>query len=485
MGKPTGFMEFERAYLRKDSAEERVTHYKEFEKRFSSEKAKTQAARCMDCGIPFCHGDTGCPVQNYIPEWNDLVYKGHMKEALENLHSTNNFPEFTGRLCPAPCESACTLGINKVPVSIKAIERTIIDKGFEEGWIKPRLPHVLSKKTVAVVGSGPSGLAAAQQLCRAGHTVTVYEKNDRVGGLLRYGIPDFKLEKNVIDRRIKQMQVEGVTFKTGVNVGKDISAKELVETHDAVVLAGGSEKPRDISIPGRELKGIHFAMEFLSQQNKINAGDKIEQTISAKGKNVIVIGGGDTGSDCVGTSNRQGAKSVTQIEVMPKPPVDRPESSPWPYWPMVLRTSTSHEEGAERKWSINTTSFGGNENGEVTKLNCVEVKFVNGKFENVPSTEFILEADLVLIAAGFVHPEPTGLLAELADLGLQLDARGNVKADFGEADFAHQTSVQKVFACGDMRRGQSLIVWAIAEGRKCASAVHKFLMEAAVEENAA
>ncbi len=485
MGKPTGFLEFDRAYLRKDSPEDRVAHYKEFEKRFSSEKAKIQAARCMDCGIPFCHGDSGCPVQNYIPEFNYLVYKGHIKEALENLHSTNNFPEFTGRLCPAPCESACTLGINKVPVSIKAIERTIIDKGFEEGWIKPRLPHVLSKKTVAIVGSGPSGLAAAQQLCRAGHIVTVFEKNDRIGGLLRYGIPDFKLEKNVIDRRIKQMQVEGVTFKTNTNVGKDISAKELLETHDAVVLAGGSEKPRDISIPGRELKGIHFAMEFLTLQNKINAGDNLEHTISAKGKNVVVIGGGDTGSDCVGTSNRQNAKSVTQIEVMPKPPVDRPESTPWPYWPMVMRTSTSHEEGADRKWAINTTSFTGNENGEVKNLNCVEVKFVDGKFENMPGTEFILEADLVLIAAGFVHPEPNGLLAELVDLGLQLDSRGNVKADFGEDEFSHHTSLQKVFACGDMRRGQSLIVWAIAEGRKCASAVHKYLSEQSVEENAA
>jgi len=485
MGKPTGFMEFERANLRKDSAEERVTHYKEFEKRFSSEKAKTQAARCMDCGIPFCHGDTGCPVQNYIPEWNDLVYKVHMKEALENLHSTNNFPEFTGRLCPAPCESACTLGINKVPVSIKAIERTIVDKGFEEGWIKPRLPHVFSKKTVAIVGSGPSGLAAAQQLCRAGHSVTVYEKNDRVGGLLRYGIPDFKLEKNVIDRRLKQMQVEGVTFRTNVNIGKDISAKELIETNDAVILAGGSEKPRDISIPGRELKGIHFAMDFLSQQNKINAGDKIEHTITANGKNVVVIGGGDTGSDCVGTSNRQGAKSVTQIEVMPKPPVDRPESSPWPYWPMILRTSTSHEEGAERKWAINTTSFIGNEKDEVTKLNCVEVKFENGKFENIAGTDFSIDADLVLIAAGFIQPEATGLIAELVAMGMQLDARGNVKADFGEHEIAHHTSLTKVFACGDMRRGQSLIVWAIAEGRKCAAAVHKYLSEQALEENAA
>ena len=481
MGKPTGFMEYERATLRKDTAEDRKKNYKEFEKRFSSEKAKIQAARCMDCGIPFCHGDTGCPVQNYIPEWNDLIYKGHLREALDNLHSTNNFPEFTGRLCPAPCESACTLGINVVPVSIKAIERSIIDKGFEEGWVKPRLPHVLTRKTVAIVGSGPAGLAAAQQLCRAGHTVTVFEKNDRIGGLLRYGIPDFKLEKHVIDRRIKQMQVEGVVFKTKINVGKDIKVKELLDTFDAVVLAGGSEKPRDIQIPGRELSGIYFAMEFLTEQNKVNAGDITEPAISAKGKNVVVIGGGDTGSDCVGTSNRQGAASVTQIEVMPKPPVERPESTPWPYWPMILRTSTSHEEGAERKWSINTTSFKGNENGEIASLQCCETKFENGRFENIAGTEFELKADLVLIAAGFLQPEPAGLLKELVDTGLQLDNRGNVKADYGDESTAHKTTIPKVFACGDMRRGQSLIVWAISEGRKCASAVHNYLMEQVVE----
>jgi glutamate synthase (NADPH) small chain len=485
MGKPTGFMEFERASLRKDPVEDRIQNFKEFEKRFSSEKAKMQAARCMDCGIPFCHGDTGCPVQNYIPEWNDLVYKGHLKEALDNLHSTNNFPEFTGRLCPAPCETACTLGINVVPVAIKALERSIIDKGFEEGWVKPRLPHVLTRKNVAVVGSGPAGLAAAQQLCRAGHTVTVYEKNDRIGGLLRYGIPDFKMEKQLIDRRVKQMQVEGVVFKTNINVGKDVKAKELIDTHDALVLAGGSERPRDIQIPGRDLNGIYFAMEFLTLQNKINAGDNIEQTISAKGKHVVVIGGGDTGSDCVGTSNRQGAASVTQIEVMPKPPVERPDNTPWPYWPMILRTSTSHEEGAERKWSINTTSFKGNGNNEVNALQCCETKFENGKFVDVPGSEFEVKADLVLIAAGFVHPEPTGLLQELVDLGMQLDNRGNVKANFGDEPSDHHTSLPKVFACGDMRRGQSLVVWAIAEGRKCASAVHNYLTEQVVEESAA
>lgn len=485
MGKPTGFKEYQRAELRKDSVDERTKHFREFEKRFSSEKAKIQGARCMDCGIPFCHGETGCPVQNYIPEWNDLVYRGHLKEALENLHSTNNFPEFTGRLCPAPCEYACTLGINEVPVSIKAIERSIIDKGFEEGWVKPRLPLVLTKKTVAIVGSGPAGLAAAQQLVRAGHSVIVFEKNEKLGGLLRYGIPDFKLEKNLIDRRIKQMQVEGVIFRTNVNVGVDISAKELIETHDAVVLAGGAEKPRDIQIPGCELKGIYFAMEYLIQQNKIISGEINELTIDAKGRNVIVIGGGDTGSDCVGTANRQGAKSVTQIELLPKPPVERSENTPWPYWPMILRTSSSHEEGVERKWSINTTSFTGNEKREVTSLECHEIKFSNGKFEKIEGTDFTLQADLVLIAAGFVHPTKEGLIDQLEKMGMELDQRGNVKADFGNGNNVHSTTLPKVYACGDMRRGQSLVVWAIAEGRKCASAVHRYLSEQLQSENAA
>lgn len=483
MGKPTGFMEYKRETLKKEKVEKRIKHFKEFDKRFTSEEVKTQAARCMDCGIPFCHGDTGCPVQNYIPEWNDLIYKGHWKEALDNLHSTNNFPEFTGRLCPAPCESACTLGINEPAVSIKAIERTIIDKGFEEGWVKPRMAHVFTKKTVAIIGSGPAGLAAAQQLVRAGHTVTVYEKNDRIGGLLRYGIPDFKLEKSVIDRRIKQMAIEGVDFKTGINIGKDIRVKELIDSHDAVILAGGSEKPRDIPIPGRDLKGIYFAMEYLTRQNKINAGDNVDDFINAKDKNVIVLGGGDTGSDCVGTANRQGAKSITQIELLPKPSEERPENTPWPYWPMILRTSTSHEEGAERKWSINTISFNGNEKGELKSLTCVEVKFNNGKIENIPGTEFELKADLVFIAAGFVHPEKNGLIDELVSLGLELDQRGNVKAEFGDEEYCHSTTVPKVFACGDMRRGQSLIVWAIAEGRKCASAVHNYLMEPALDES--
>jgi glutamate synthase (NADPH/NADH) small chain len=486
MGKPTGFKEYKRTSLEHEPVESRIKHFREFEKRFHREDAKIQAARCMDCGIPFCHGDTGCPVQNYIPEWNDFVYKNHWKEALENLLSTNNFPEFTGRLCPAPCETACTLGINEEPVTIKAIERTIIDIGWEEGWVKPRMPYVLSGKRVAIVGSGPSGLAAAQQLCRAGHFVTVFEKNDRIGGLLRYGIPDFKLEKHIIDRRIEQMTIEGVEFRTGVNVGVDISAKELLEQYDAVILAGGAEKPRDIQIPGRELKGIHFAMEFLPQQNRVNAGDKLENQITAKDKDVVIIGGGDTGSDCVGTCHRQGAKSVTQIEVLPMPPQERPESTPWPYWPMVLRTSSSHEEGGVRKWSVNTKAFKGNEKGEVVALQCNEVKFVNGKLEEVPGTDFELKADLVLIAAGFLHPVHEGLINELKEFGLELDQRGNVKAEFGDSDKAHATTVNKVFACGDMRRGQSLVVWAIAEGRKCAAAVHNFLTNGnGVDENGA
>ncbi len=484
MGKPTGFMEYKRASLEHEPPEARVKTFKEFEKRFHREDAKVQAARCMDCGIPFCHGDTGCPVQNYIPEWNDLVYKGHWREALENLLSTNNFPEFTGRLCPAPCETACTLGINAEPVTIKAIERTIIDKGWEEGWVKPRMPYVMSGKKIAVVGSGPSGLAAAQQLCRGGHLVTVFEKNDRIGGLLRYGIPDFKLDKHAIDRRIEQMTIEGVEFRTGVNVGVDISATELVEKYDVVILAGGSEKPRDISIPGRELKGIHFAMEFLPQQNRVNAGDTVKNQLTAAGKDVVIIGGGDTGSDCVGTSNRQGAKSVTQLEVLPQPPNERPANTPWPYWPMILRTSSSHEEGVARKWSVNTKSFKGNEKGKVTALECIQVKFENGKFVDIPGTEFELKADLVLIATGFVHPVHEGMLNELKEAGLELDQRGNVKAEFGDSETAHATSLKKVFACGDMRRGQSLVVWAIAEGRKCAAAVHNYLMqEAVVEEN--
>jgi len=492
MGKPTGFMEYERAVLKKENAETRVKHFKEFEAVFTREETKIQGARCMDCGIPFCHGDTGCPVKNYIPEWNDLIYQGHWKEALDNLHSTNNFPEFTGRLCPAPCESACTLGINEKPVSIKAIERTIIEKGFKDNLVKPRMPHLLSGKTIAIVGSGPSGLAAAQQLVRAGHSVTVFEKNERIGGLLRYGIPDFKLEKNILDRRIKQMENEGVQFKTKVTVGKDIKTSDLIAKYDAVILAGGSESPRDIQIKGRELQGIHFAMEFLTLQNKIIAGEKSETVINAKGKNVVVLGGGDTGSDCVGTANRQGAKTITQLEIMPKPPEERPFNSPWPYWPLIIRTSSSHEEGVDRRWSVNTKEFRGNNKGEVTSLICTEVAFDSGKFVAIPNSEFELPAELVLIAAGFVHPTKNGMLEELGNLGMEFDQRGNVKADFGhDDDFssesdagkrrAHETTLPKVFACGDMRRGQSLVVWAIAEGRKCAASVHKYLASVHVE----
>ncbi len=482
MGKPTGFKEYKRVTLKKEKVDERKLHFNEFEFPFEENDAQTQGARCMDCGIPFCHGDTGCPVQNYIPEWNDLIYKGHWKEALDNLHSTNNFPEFTGRLCPAPCEAACVLGINNDPVTIKSIERTIIDRGFDEGWVVPKSPKQSTGKTIAVVGSGPAGLAAAQQLAREGHSVTVYEKNDRIGGLLRYGIPDFKMEKHLIDRRLDQMKEEGVEFQTGINVGVDIKAKELVDLFDAVVLAGGSEKPRDISIPGRDLKGIYFAMEFLPLQNKVNAGDEIQNQITAEGKDVVIIGGGDTGSDCVGTSIRQGAKSVTQIEIFPKPPDERPSHTPWPYWPMILRTSSSHEEGVERKWSINTTAFKDDGTGNVSALICNEIKFEGGKFVDVPDSGFEIKADLVLIAAGFLHPVKEGLLSELEHLGLEFDQRGNVKADFGDEDNAHVTSLPKVFACGDMRRGQSLIVWAIAEGRKCAAAVNKALLKNEDEE---
>jgi glutamate synthase (NADPH/NADH) small chain len=485
MGKPTGFMEYERLSLTKEAVEERVRHHREFEFSFTQKDARIQGARCMDCGIPFCHGDTGCPVENYIPEWNDLIYKGHWREALDNLHSTNNFPEFTGRLCPAPCESACVLGINADPVSIKAIERTIIDHGFNSGWVVPNPPTGLTGKKVAVIGSGPAGLAAAQQLARFGHSVTVYEKNDKIGGLLRYGIPDFKLEKHYIDRRLNQMKAEGVHFITNTNVGVDISVKELLNQYDSIILAGGCEQPRDIPIPGRNLKGIHFAMEYLPQQNRVNAGESLQNQISAKGKNVIIIGGGDTGSDCVGTANRQGALSITQIELLPQPPATRSESTPWPYWEYMLRTSSSHEEGVTRKWSINTKELKGNDRGEVTGLHCVKIKMGNGKIIDIPSSNFELPADLVLIAAGFVHPPKNGLISELVEMGMELDGRGNVNAEFGDEEDTFKTNLDKVYACGDMRRGQSLIVWAISEGRKCAASVHKALMVETFEEFAA
>lgn len=476
MGKTTGFLEFKKDYLQKIAPSERLKNYNEFEKPFPEAVAKEQGARCMDCGIPFCHGETGCPVDNLIPEFNDFVYRGRWKEAWENLSKTNNFPEFTGRLCPAPCESACTLGIIDPPVSIKSIERTIIDRAWEEGWVIPEPSAFKSGKKVAVVGSGPAGLAAGQQLARAGHTVTIFEKNDRIGGLLRYGIPDFKMEKRHIDRRVKQMEQEGVTFKTNVNVGVDITAKQMLSEFDSVVLACGSEIPRDLPLPGRDSKGVYFAMEFLAKNNKKVAGDDLP-IISAKDKNVIVIGGGDTGSDCVGTSNRHGAKSVTQIELFPEPPKERDKSTPWPLYPKMFRTSTSHEEGVARKWSISTLGFKSNEKGEVTAIYGTEVKEEAGKFSPIPGTEFEWPADLVLLAMGFINPTKEGLLADLEKEGLQLDNRGNVKADFGTKPGSFATTVPKVYACGDVRRGQSLIVWAISEGRKCAEQVHNFLMQ--------
>ena len=477
MGKPTGFLEFQRLAEAYEKADDRVKHYREFVLHLTDDQAKVQGARCMDCGIPFCHGDTGCPVDNLIPEFNDLVYRGRYEDALENLHTTNNFPEFTGRLCPAPCEGACTLGINEPAVAIKGIERFIIDTGFKNGWVKPQPPTHKTGKKVAVVGSGPAGMAASQQLVRMGHSVTLFEKNEKIGGLIRFGIPDFKFEKWQIDRRAEQMVAEGLVIKTGVTVGKDIPAEQLVKDFDAVILAGGAEAPRDLPIPGRELKGVHFAMEFLPQNNRRNAGIEVQNPISAAGKNVVVIGGGDTGSDCVGTSNRHGAASVTQLELFPMPPLERAASTPWPYWPMKLRTSSSHEEGAERMWSINTVRFNDDGKGNVKSLSCKKVEMKDGKFVDVDGSEFELKAELVLLAMGFVGPVKGGLLEQFEKLGLTLDNRGNVKADFGDHSGAHRTTIDKVFAAGDIRRGQSLIVWAIAEGRKCANAVHSYLMQ--------
>jgi len=482
MGKVTGFMEYARLAEAAEAPDSRVKHYKEFLLHLDDASATKQAARCMDCGIPFCNN--GCPVNNIIPDWNDLVYRGNYQQALETLHSTNNFPEFTGRICPAPCESACTLGINSDAVGIKSIEHFIIDKGWENGWIKPQPLAASTGKKVAVVGSGPAGLAAAQQLARAGHAVTVFEKNDRPGGLLRYGIPDFKLEKSHIDRRIEQMQAEGVVFKTGVLIGdaagfpdkvnnwskETISAAQLQEEFDAVILAGGAELPRDLPVPGRELKGVHFAMEFLPQQNKVNAGDKVKEQIKATGKHVVVIGGGDTGSDCVGTSNRHGAATVSQFEVMPMPPEKENISMVWPYWPLKLRTSSSHEEGCQRDWSIATKRLEGR-NGKVEKLIAARVEWRDGKMQEVADSEFEIKADLVLLAMGFVSP----IQQVLGAFGIDQDARGNARASTDGAQ-AYASSVSKVFAAGDMRRGQSLVVWAIREGRQCAHAVDKFLM---------
>ena len=473
MGKVTGFMEFDRLDRGYAPVDERTQHYKEFLIPLENNELQKQSARCMDCGIPYCHN--GCPVNNLIPDWNDLVYEGNWKAALETLHSTNNFPEFTGRICPAPCEASCTLNITDKPVTIKSIECAIIDRGWEENWILPKISQIKTGKKVAVIGSGPAGLACAQQLGRVGHAVTLFEKNASLGGLLRYGIPDFKMEKHLIDRRLTQMRAEGVVFKSNTEVGVNISADEILKQFDAMVLTGGSEKPRDLSVPGRELDGVHFAMDFLTQQNKRVAGEDVRdnRTILAGGKNVVVIGGGDTGSDCVGTSIRQGAASVTQLEVMPKPPEVEDKALSWPNWPLKLRTSSSHLEGAERDWSVATKAFTGKD-GVVTGLELIRNEWrqnEEGQFSmtEIPETNFHLKADLVLLAMGFVHPRPEGLINQL---DVMLDDRGNVKAD----ETFYKTSRKNVFVAGDMRRGQSLVVWAIKEGRRAAKAVDEHLM---------
>src|SRR5262252_8437256 len=465
MGKVTGFLEFERNDRDYEPVEQRIRHWREFVRPLPEAETRQQAARCMNCGIPFCH--TGCPVNNQIPDWNDLVYSGAWREASFNLHSTNNFPEFTGRVCPAPCEASCTLNTRDNPVTIKTIECAIVDRAFEPGWVVPEPPSGKTGKTVAVVGSGPAGLACAQQLARVGHDVHVYEKLAKPGGLLRYGIPDFKMEKHLVDRRVAQMEAEGVRFHCGLHVGVDLAAAELVANHDAVVLAGGAEKARDLPIPGRDLKGVHFAMDFLPQQNRRidNEPQDGVEPILATGKHVVVIGGGDTGSDCIGTSIRQGALSVTNFEIMPQPPEHENKGLTWPLWPLKLRISSSHEEGVTREFAVLTQKFTG-ENGQVKKLHCTHV---DAKFKPVPGTEFEIEGDLVLLAMGFVHPVHEGMLKAL---DVALDQRGNVSADTN----AYLSSLPKVFAAGDMRRGQSLVVWAIREGRQAAHAVDKFLM---------
>ena len=469
MGKVTGFLDFPRLAEGYVTPAERVKNYKEFVMHLSDEEAKTQGARCMDCGIPFCNN--GCPVNNIIPDWNDLVYKQDWEGALEVLHSTNNFPEFTSRICPAPCESACTLNINSDPVGIKSIEHAIIDKAWENNWVLPQVPKNKTGKKIAIVGSGPAGMAAAQQLARVGHHVVVLEKNDRIGGLLRYGIPDFKMEKIHIDRRVKQMEEEGVVFKTNQNVGENVKPDDLIDEYDAVILAGGAEWPRDLPIPGRDLDGVHFAMDFLPLQNKVVAGDKFDDQIMATNKHVVVIGGGDTGSDCVGTSNRHGAASISQFELMPQPPENENKLLAWPYWPLKMRTSSSHEEGCDRDWSIATKSFVDDGNGKVKELIASKVKWEDGKMKEIPGSEFKLKADLVLLAMGFISPQQ-----KILDLfNVEKDQRGNAKADTdGESSYA--TSKNKVFAAGDMRRGQSLVVWAIREGRQCARYVDELLM---------
>jgi glutamate synthase (NADPH/NADH) small chain len=455
VGKATGFLEYTRELPQRRPATERVNDWFEIYLDFPEEKIRAQGARCMDCGVPFCH--TGCPLTNIIPDWNDLVYRGRWREAIRVLHATNNFPEFTGRLCPAPCEAACVLGINEPPVTIKQIEKTIVDRAFAEGWIAPEPPVNITGKRVAIVGSGPAGLAAAQQLCRAGHAVTVFEKNDRIGGLLRYGIPNFKMEKHLIDRRLEQMRAEGVEFIPNAHVGRDIPVEDLRRDYDAILLAGGAEQPRDLPVPGRELNGIYFAMQFLGRSSPV----------SAEGKRVVIIGGGDTGADCLGTSHRQKALSVHQFELLPQPPLERSPSTPWPLWPMQLRTESSHEEGGIREWSVATTRFTGDEHGNVKQLHATRVGPVP-RFEPIPGTEFTLDADLVLLAMGFLGPVGTGLLDSL---GVKLDLRGNVHAGGN-----YMTSVPGVFAAGDMRRGQSLVVWAITEGRHAARNIDHYLM---------
>jgi len=465
MGKATGFKEFTRETPTRRAITERVNDWFEIYQDFPEENLRKQGARCMDCGIPFCH--TGCPVNNIIPDWNDLVYRGRWQEAIRRLHATNNFPEFTGRICPAPCEASCVLGINEPPVTIKQIEKSIVEHAWAEGWIIPEPPPARTGKRVAVIGSGPAGLAAAQQLCRAGHWVTVFEKDDRIGGLLRYGIPNFKMEKTVLDRRLKQMSAEGVEFLTNQHVGDTVSIEDIRRDYDAVVLSGGAQQPRDLVVPGREFKGIHFAMDFLPMSNKVCEGDCLEAQILAEGKRVVIIGGGDTGADCLGTSHRHKPVSVHQFELMPKPPNERAESTPWPLWPMQLRVEGAHEEGGIRDWSIATTHFTGDEHGNVKQLHGVRVG-PPPKFEKIPGSEFTMDVDLVLLAMGFTGPIRNGLIDKL---GVVVDARGNVAADQN-----YMTSVPGVFAAGDMRRGQSLVVWAIAEGRKAARGVDLFLM---------
>jgi glutamate synthase (NADPH/NADH) small chain len=467
VGKITGFLEYTRETPERRPVLERVNDWFEVYQPFPEQKLKHQAGRCMDCGVPFCH--TGCPVSNLIPDWNDLVYHNRWRDAIRALHSTNNFPEFTGRICPAPCEAACVLGINDKPVTIKVVEQNIIDRAFDEGWVQPEPPRRRTGKKVAIVGSGPAGLAAAQQLNRAGHFVTVLEKHDRIGGLLRYGIPDFKMEKSVVDRRLEQLFAEDIEFQTNVHVGKDISGDELLRNYDAVLLATGAEQPRDLQIPGRDLKGIHFAMDYLVQQNKRGAGDRFEshEEILATGKRVVIIGGGDTGADCLGTAHRQRAASVHQLQIHPMPPEDRHHSTPWPLWPLQLRVEAAHEEGGFREWSVLSTHFSGDEQGNVSKLHCVRVG-PKPAFERMPGSEFYLDVDLVLIAIGFSGTVRSGLLEQLP---LALDARGNL-----QTDGTYMTSIPKVFSAGDANRGQSLVVWAIAEGRKAAHYMDRFLM---------